>query len=229
MGKIIAYIRRSKDDETGLSFAAQLEAISKRNGAPDAVYKDEGISGARADRPGLLGALEALKRGDVLAVYRRDRLARDVYLAAWIDKEVQKRRARIVSATESGTNGQDPASELLRHIVSAFAAYERALVGARTRAALAQKKGRGEKLGGSLPPYGYRVAEGGRMLEPLPEEQEVIERVRRLRSRRWSLRRIASRLTLDGIPTKAGQPVWHPQQVSRLLRDEGDGTQDPKP
>ena len=221
MAKIIAYMRRSKDDETGLSFAAQLDAISKHQGSTDAVYKDEGISGARADRPGLLAALDALRRGDVLAVYRRDRLARDVYLAAWIDKEVQKRGARIVSATETGTKGQDPASELLRHIVSAFAAHERALVGARTRAALAQKRERGEKLGGSPPPYGYRVAEDGQMLEPLPEERTVIERVRRWRSRGWSLRRIASRLTSDGTPTKAGQPVWHPQQVSRLLRDGG--------
>jgi len=143
MGRIIAYMRRSKDDETGLSFAAQLNAITQHQGSPDAVYKDEGISGARADRPGLLAALDGLRRGDTLAVYRRDRLARDVYLSAWIDKEVQKRRARIVSATESGTNGQDPASELLRHIVSAFAAYERALVGARTRAALARRRNAG--------------------------------------------------------------------------------------
>ena len=223
MGNIIAYIRRGKDDETGLSFTAQLGAITKHQGTPDAVFKDEGISGARADRPGLLAALDALRRGDVLAVYRRDRLARDVYLAAWIEKEAQKRGARIVSATESGTNGQDPASELLRHLVSAFAAYERALVGARTRAALAQKRERGEKLGGSLPPYGYRVGEDGRTLEPLAGEQKVIKRVRRWRSRQWSLRRIASRLTSDGVLTKAGQSVWHPQQVSRLVRDEGSG------
>ena len=177
MGKVIAYIRRSKDDESGLSFAAQL------------------------------------------AVYRRDRLARDVYLSAWIDKEVQRRRARIVSASEDGTNGQDPASELLRHIVSAFAAYERALVGARTRAALAQKKRAGEKLGGALPPYGYRAGQDGRTLEPLPEEQRVIDRVRRWRSKDWSLRKIAERLTSDGILTKAGRPVWHPQQVSRLIKN----------
>ena len=162
-----------------------------------------------------MAALDDLTRGDVLAVYRRDRLARDVYLSAWIDKEVQTRRAQIVSATESGTNGQNPA------IVSAFAAYERALVGARTRVVLAQKKERGEKLGGSLPPYGYRVGEDGRTLEPLPEEQEDIERVRRWRSRRWSLRRIANCLTSDGIPTKAGRPVWHAAQVSRLLGGGG--------
>ena len=66
-------MRSSKDDETGLSFAAQLGAIQEHHGAPDALYEAEGLSGARADRPGFLVGLEALKRWDTLAVYRRDR------------------------------------------------------------------------------------------------------------------------------------------------------------
>ena len=44
MGKVIAYIRRSKDDESGLSFAAQLAAIRECLGDPDLIYKDEGLS-----------------------------------------------------------------------------------------------------------------------------------------------------------------------------------------
>lgn len=212
---IVAYMRRSKDDETGLSFAAQQDAITRAYGTPDAVYQDEGISGARADRPGLLAALAALGKGDTLAVAKRDRLARDAMLGAWLDLEAKKRGASIASAAGEG-NGDDPADKLMRRLVDAFAEYERDIVGARTRAALAQKKAKGEKLGGRHCPYGFSINGDGKTLHEVPEEQAVVQKCRRWRRAGRSTPWIAGRLDKLGIPARSG--TWHPEKVRRILR-----------
>jgi DNA invertase Pin-like site-specific DNA recombinase len=213
---LVAYLRRSKEDVSGLSLAAQLTAIRERIGEPDQIHQDEGLSGARADRPGLIAALEALKRGDTLAVYRRDRLARDTFLSAWIDKEASKRGAAVVSATEDGTNGEDPASRLLRDIVAAFAGYERAVIGSRTKAALAELRAQGKKTGGDVP-YGHQVDDDGTLV-PDPDEQKVIAKAQAMRAMGHSLRQIGVQLEDSGVRSRSGRTTWkHPQQVQRVL------------
>jgi len=158
---VIAYLRVSTDDQvqSGLGLDAQLEAIEKAIGPPDVTFCDEGLSGSNPNRAGLLGALEALKSGDTLAVAKRDRLARDAFLSAWIEKETKKRGARVVSAAGEGTDNEDPASVLMRRMVDAFAEYERGLIASRTASALEQKRKRGEKTGGVVP-LGYAVEDG---------------------------------------------------------------------
>ena len=120
-----------------------------------ATHEDRGVSGgAEIDkRPGLIAALEALRteRAGILVVAKRDRLARDVLVAAMVERLCQREGARIQSADGTG-NGDSPEAKLLRTMIDAFAAYERALIRARTRAALAAKKARGERVGGV--PYG---------------------------------------------------------------------------
>mgnify|MGYP001457642550 CR=1 FL=1 len=97
---VLAYIRVSTDEQTasGLGLEAQEAAIRARYDTVASTYRDEGYSGADSKRPALLACIDALRRGDVLAVAKRDRLARDVFLSAWIQKEVKRRGARIESA-----------------------------------------------------------------------------------------------------------------------------------
>ena len=83
----------------------------------------------------------------LLVVSKRDRLARDVVVAAMIERLAERIGAKVVSAAGEG-EGDDPASELLRRIVAALSAYERALTRQRTRQALQVKKERGERVGG---------------------------------------------------------------------------------
>jgi len=122
-----AYLRVSTQEqaESGLGLEAQVAAITKAFGEPGAVYSDEGISGSKADRPALGELLDSLQPGDVVAVAKRDRLARDLFLTLWVEKEAKKAGARIVSAAGEGTENDDPASGLMRHMVDAFAEYER--------------------------------------------------------------------------------------------------------
>lgn len=215
----IAYLRVSTDEQadSGLGLEAQLAAIEKAVGKPDAVHRDEGYSGKDPQRPGLLGALEALRRGDRLVVAKRDRLARDTFLALWCEKEAKRRNARIVSAAGEGTESEDPAAVLMRTLVDAFAQYERQLIAARTAAALQAKRARGEKTGGDVP-YGFRLAEDGCHLVEDPDEQRTVDLVRELKGRGWSLRQIGAELEQRGIRTKRGGTTWHAETVKAALR-----------
>lgn len=73
----------------------------------------------------------------------RDRLARDVLTAAFVDRLCERAGARVDQADGTG-NGTGPEAQFLRSVSDAFAAYERALIRARMKAALAVKKAKGE-------------------------------------------------------------------------------------
>jgi DNA invertase Pin-like site-specific DNA recombinase len=183
-----------------------------------AVYEDHGVSGAAEldKRPGLLAALDAMTAMDagVLLVATRDRLARDVMLAGMLARLVERARGRIVSADGTG-NGEGPEAVLMCGIVDLFAQYERAKIRARTRAALAVKRERGEKTGGRVP-FGYQLATDGIHLEEHSEEQRVISLVLTLRREGLSIRAIAGRLNTDGVPSRGAQ--WHRTTIDRLIQ-----------
>ena len=214
----IAYTRVSTDEQaqSGLGLEAQRAAIVKAAGEPDATFSDEGLSGSNPRRPGLLGALEALQAGDVLIVAKRDRLARDTYLALWIEREARRRGASITSAAGEG-NGDDPAAQLMRTLVDAFATYERQMIGARTAAPMQAKKQRGEYWGGGIP-FGYELAADGRTLLEQADEQKALTLVAELKGRGWTLRQIGAELERRGITTKRGGTAWNPKTVSALVK-----------
>lgn len=224
-GRIIAYIRVSTQEqaESGLGLDAQLEAIHKAFGELSEVFRDEGYSGSDANRPGLLSALESLKKGDTLAVAKRDRLARDAFLSLWIEKETKKHGAVIRSAAGEGTEKDSPADVLMRRMVDAFAEYEREIIRRRTAAAVRQKmnqkRDRLEKLGGAYAPYGFDAVMGSnaiKRLVPNAGEQQVIQLIAQLRKRGLSFRGIGRHLEAKGIMAKSGKP-WSPKVIRGIL------------
>ncbi len=217
--RAIGYIRVSTDDQH-LGLGAQREHITRWCGHNEAelsaVYEDHGVSGGSQleKRPGFLAALDELQRGDVLIVAKRDRLARDVVIAAMLTRLVERKGATIATAT-GAVNGHGPEAVLLRGILDLFAQYERELLRARTRQALAVKRSRGERTGQI--PYGYRLAGDGLHLEVDPDEQGAVELVHQLRAEGLSHREIASRL--DAVAPQAARGTrWHPTTIARLLR-----------
>jgi DNA invertase Pin-like site-specific DNA recombinase len=214
----IGYTRASTDDQM-LSHDAQrasIEAYAAREGVQIvAWYEDRGVSGATPaeDREGLTAAIAALREhgAGVLLVAKRDRVARDVLVATMIERAVESAGARLVSA-DGVANGDNPADEFMRTVINGAAAYERRMIGARTKAALAAKKSRGEKTGG-LVPYGYACNDG--RLVPVPEEQAVIERVRALRAAGLPLRAISAWLASRGVVSRTGK-AFAAAQVARM-------------
>ena len=222
-GRAVAYLRCSTDKQadSGLGLEAQrasVQTAAGRLGLPlVAVYVDAGVSGSLAidDRPVLMDAVSALKRGDTLLVAKRDRLGRDVVEVAMIERLIAKRGARIVSAAGEGTESDDPAGMLMRRLIDSFAEYERLIIAARTRAALAAKRRRGERVSGALP-YGYSLDMDGRRLVPLVAEQAVVEAARGLRADGHSYQAIAEALNGRGLTTRAGSR-WRWQYISNLV------------
>lgn len=100
----------------------------------------------------------------------------------------------------------------MRTLLDAFAAYARALIRGRTKAALAVKKSRGERTGGI--PYGWR-ADGKRLVEDAGE-QAAVARARELRAEGKSLRGVAAGLLAEGRRPRNGG-VWAIQTVRRIV------------
>jgi DNA invertase Pin-like site-specific DNA recombinase len=219
--KVIGYVRVSTDEQT-LGPEAQRAALARwcrQHGAELVdVHADQGISGGAEieARPALMAALAALKTdgAGVLLVAKRDRLARDNYVNAMVHRLVERSGATVRSADGSG-DGDGPEAVLMRRIVEAFAEYERLLIQARTRAALAVKKARNERVG--APAYGWRLATDGVHLEADPAEQATMRRVQEYRRQGLTLREIGERLAAEGLVPRAGG-AWHPQTIANVSK-----------
>jgi len=219
--KAVGYVRVSTEEQTN-GPEAQLHALREwceSNGADlVAVYEDIGISGGAPldKRPGLSFALAALRDDNctVLLVAKRDRLARDTLSAAMVERLAERAGARILSADGTG-NGDNPEGLLMRRMVDAFAEYERAIIRARTKTALATKKRRGERVGSI--PYGSTLAADGVHLVSNKGEQRIVSLVLEYREEGLSLRAIGKRLASRGILPRGGR-TWNPKTVSSILR-----------
>lgn len=192
-----------------LGVEAQRQAIeiwAKREGVDVvAVYAEEISGGAALEKRAVLleaiGALRAHHAG-LLVVQRLDRFSRDPLSAAMGEAEVHRFGARVVCADGVG-NGDDPGSRLMKDVGLAAARFERAMIAARTKAALSIKKARGESTG--TPPFGYRVGEDGKTLVADEHEQRVLATVRGLRESGMSFRAVVVEATRLGLVGRTGR------------------------
>ncbi len=175
-------------------------------------------------RPALVAALASLREhgAGVLVVAKRDRIARDPGLTAAVERVAAEAGSVVRSAAGEG-NGSTPADEFMRGVIDSASRYERALIRARTTAALAVIRARGQKTGGSVP-YGHRLDMDGRTLVAVEAEQATIARARTLAAEGHSLRAIAGRLADDGRVSRSGRP-FAAAQVARMMAGEGGGAQ----
>ena len=103
----------------------------------------------------------------------------------------------------------------MRRIVDAFAEYERLLIGARTRAAMREKKSRGQRVGNVA--FGFQVGDDGSRVVPCEAEQEVVALIRRHRAAGPTLEAIAADLNASGYRTRRGTQ-WRHQYVRAVLQ-----------
>ena len=141
-------------------------------------------------------------------------MARDSLLAAMVERLVEREGATVRTA-DATSDGDEPEAVLMRRIVDAFAEYERLLIKARTKAALAVKRSRGERTGDI--PYGWRLGADGVHLEPLPAEQRMVASVREARAAGMSLRGIREHLASAGFTPRSGGR-WHIQTIANILK-----------
>jgi len=143
----VGYMRVSSDSDrqtTDLQRDALLVAgVDERH-----LFEDR-ASGAEDDRPGLISALAFVRPGDVLIVWKLDRLGRSLSHLLTIINSLRERKVGFRSLTE-GMDTTTASGELLFHVFGALAQYERALTRERVIAGLAAAKRRG-RVGGRPP------------------------------------------------------------------------------
>lgn len=218
----VAFLRVSTDEQARSGLGLEAQEAACRAWAAGAGYEivgtftDAGVSGAAEieDSPQLVAALAALPAGGVLVVAKRDRLGRDMYRLAILQRQVERLGCRIVSAAGEGTEDTTLAGLVQRTVSDLFSAIERERIRERTRAALAAKRERGERLGGV--PLGYRAISGGGV-EVNPSGMAAVERARQLRAQGMTLRAVAAILTAEGHRTQQGA-AWHANTVARVCR-----------
>jgi DNA invertase Pin-like site-specific DNA recombinase len=110
----------------------------------------------------------------------------------------------------------------MRTVIDGAAQYERALIRARTKAALGVKRARGESTG--APPYGYQLGDDGRRLIEDAREQETIGTARSLRAAGSSFRSIRRALEGRGLLSRTGKAFTLQALVTML---GGDGADQP--
>ncbi len=213
----IGYIRVSTDLQAsqGTSLSAQ-EALIRSWAGPKSlepeIYTDEGLSGATAARPGLQAALDAAcSQSCPLVVYSLSRLARSTKDAINIAERLDKAGADLVSLSES-IDTTSAAGKMVFRMLAVLAEFERDLVSERTRAALAHKKARGERVSHE-PAYGWRL-EGDRVVVDV-DEQRAVALIRRLSASGETPGAICRALSAHGHHPRGKR--WHPETVRRIL------------
>ena len=136
----IGYARVSTADQDP---ALQVDALT--NAGCARVFEDK-ASGAKTDRPGLAAALAFVREGDVLVVWKLDRLGRSLPHLIEAVNALEERGVGFRSLTET-IDTTTPGGRLIFHIFGALGQFERDLIRERTRAGLDAAVARGRRGG----------------------------------------------------------------------------------
>jgi len=144
---LIGYARASKSDESQV-LNLQLDALKKAKVRKNNIYTDKS-SGVKDDRPGMLVCLKALRSGDVLVVWKLDRLGRSLKHLVVTVHELAERGVGFKVLTGHGAeiDTTTAAGKLVFGIFASLAEFERELISERTKAGLAAARARG-RMGG---------------------------------------------------------------------------------
>ena len=137
----IGYARVSTEEQ---NLGLQRDALGATG--CEVVYQDEGVSGITVARDGLAQALGALGEGDVLVVWKLDRLGRSLGFLCELVERLGKQGAGFQSLTD-GIDTTTNSGKLVFHIMGALAEFERTLIRERTRAGMKAAKKRGKHVG----------------------------------------------------------------------------------
>jgi DNA invertase Pin-like site-specific DNA recombinase len=210
----IAYYRVSTDKQgqSGLGLDAQRHAVAAFiRGSPVLAEYTEIESGKRRDRPQLLAALAHAKKSKaVLVIAKLDRLARSVHFISGL----------LESGAQFICADMPEADRVFLQMMAVFAEYEAKKISERTKAALAQAKRNGKRLGCPVPHRGAAIGARAVIAQANAYAARVAPVVRDIRERggAHTLRDIGAALTARGVRTPTGGEAWSPSQVRNLLK-----------
>lgn len=126
---IIGYARVSTDDQK-----LDLQTHALKAAGCEKIYEDY-ASGKRENRPGLVGAMDNLREGDTLVVWKLDRLGRSLKQLITFVEDLGQRGIHFRSLTDN-IDTSTTSGRFFFHIMASLAEMERELIVERTRAGL---------------------------------------------------------------------------------------------
>ena len=154
---LIGYARVSTQDQ-----ALDLQTDALQKAGCDKLFADK-ISGRLADRPGLSKALEMLREGDTLVVWKLDRLGRSVKNLIDLVNALHSRGVQLKSLTDS-IDTATASGRFFFHVMASLAEMERALTVERTRAGLEVARQLGRKGGRKRQMTDSKIASAKKLL-----------------------------------------------------------------
>src|SRR5215217_158157 len=228
--RVALYVRVSTDRQqqaqTIEQQVAQLQSyVAAREGwtvAAEHIFRDDGHSGAKLDRPGLDALRDHAARAafDVVLVAAPDRLARNFVHQMVVLEELQRRGVPVVFIDRPLTD--DPHEQLVTQIRGAVAEYERTLIADRMRRGRQARLRSGQLLPWTRAPYGYRL-HPQRPRDPAAVQLDPVAAVvvqelfAAYAAGGVTLHGLAAQLTARRVPTPTGKPTWRPTTIRGLL------------
>jgi site-specific DNA recombinase len=218
--KVLGYIRvSSKIQKKGYSMKNQFIKIKDYCRYKDYVlidvFEDNGISGMSIDkRDGYKGMLDYMKENSVdgVVVYSLSRLGRRMKDVIEFMDLLKKNNIKFFSIKEN-LNNEDKIGSLILNIMSSINEFEVENIRERIRDVKREKKKNGLVYGRLM--YGYDNVNGE--LVKNENEFKVVKRIKNLRSRGWSWRKISNKLNDDGIESKEGK-IWFDGSLYNMMR-----------
>jgi site-specific DNA recombinase len=186
------------------------------------IFRDDGASGAKLDRPGLDALRDHAARAafDLVLVTAPDRLARNFVHQMVVLDELQRRGVRVVFIDRPLSD--DPHEQLVAQIRGAVAEYERTLIADRMRRGRLARLRSGQLLPWTRAPYGYRL-HPERPRDPTalgvdPVAAAIVQELfEAYAAGGVTLHALAARLTARRVPTPTGKAIWRPPTIRGLL------------
>ena len=141
------------------------------------IYDDHGVSGAKAERPGLTEALSYLRAGDTLVVWKLDRLGSSMKRLLQTVADLEGRGIGFRSLTEN-IDTTTPTGWLVFHIFGALGEFERDLIRERTNAGRVAAASRGRTGGRPEVATPERVARAQQLIASGLNVREAAARVK---------------------------------------------------
>jgi DNA invertase Pin-like site-specific DNA recombinase len=210
--------RNASESESCEVQAAQCGRFAAERGWEiGGVFEDRDASGKDSERPGLARAIAALGEGDVLLVYKRDRLARDVLIAELTRRRVKAAGANIVAVSgDIDGDDDDPTVVFVRQIMDAVAELERKQIAERTHDTMCQHQRNGKRMG-RYAPYGWKIDPGdSSKLVPEPREQEAVDHIKELAEEGRNPHAIMRAMNED-MPDIARTGKWNVKVIRKII------------
>ena len=137
----LGYARVSTDEQN-----LDLQRDALKAAGCERIFEDRGVSGAVADRAGLNQVFQSLNTGDVLVVWKLDRLGRSLGFLCDLIIKLHEQGVGFHSITD-GIDTTTSSGKLIFHIMGALAEFERDLIRERTKAGMKAAKKRGKHVG----------------------------------------------------------------------------------